>query len=72
MKLKLHIMKANIFLKDFNCNDCVKSIVKKLSDISGLSGVEVDQNLAKISFRYDSDDAAFMVFERLKSLGYSV
>lgn len=56
-------MKANILV---NGSACIKTIVKKLSQISDLSDIKVNNN-SVVSFIYHTEDAALRVFEELGS-----
>lgn len=56
-------MKANILV---NGTSCIKTIVKKLSQINDLSDIEVSNN-SVVSFIYHTEDAALRVFEELGS-----
>lgn len=56
-------MKANILV---NGTACIKTIVKKLSQINDLSDITVSNN-SVVSFIYHTEDAALRVFEELGS-----
>ncbi|MCM4158713.1 hypothetical protein FHG64_03685 [Antarcticibacterium flavum] len=59
-------MRAKVILQEFNLEDGLRCIVQKLSEISGLRNIRINQNEGSISFEYLTDDAALKVMESVQ------
>lgn len=59
-------MRAKVILQDLNLEDGLRCVVKKLSEISGLKNIRINQNEGSISFEYLTDEAAFKVMESVQ------
>jgi hypothetical protein len=59
-------MRAKVILQDFNLEDGLRCVVKKLSEISGLRNIRINQNEGSISFEYLTDEAALLVRESVQ------
>lgn len=59
-------MRAKVILQDLNLEDKLRCVVKKLSEISGLRNIRINQNEGSISFEYLTDEAALKVMESIQ------
>ncbi len=63
-------MKTSIIVQNLRSSECAKTIIAKLSELSTISNLAVDVDLAMVSFVYGSFNDALVVKEKLKALGY--
>lgn len=61
-------MKANIQIKSLKCDENIQSILAKLERINGLTGISVDSKRSRVSFNYETEEAALAVIEKLNLL----
>jgi copper chaperone CopZ len=65
-------METTLIIQNLKCGGCAKTIMTKLSEISGISNAEVNIDNSAISFHYKSEDVLSSVKEMLLSLGYPI
>jgi copper chaperone CopZ len=58
-------MKASIFLEELNCKNCIAKISAELSKIKEINNILPNGEKMKISFNYESENAALKVVELL-------
>lgn len=58
-------MRAKVFTQNLNLEDCIKTIKIKLAAISDLNDIRFNTEESSISFDYQTEDAAFLVLEKL-------
>ncbi|MCX7550343.1 heavy-metal-associated domain-containing protein [Xanthomarina sp. F2636L] len=63
-------MKTSVIVQNLKCGGCANTITNKLSEIKNISDIHIDIEDSKISFKYIYEDDAFLVKEKLKSIGY--
>ncbi|MEO8934528.1 MAG: heavy-metal-associated domain-containing protein [Xanthomarina sp.] len=63
-------MKTSVIVQNLKCGGCVNTITNKLSEIKNISEIIVDVEESKISFNYIEQEDAFLVKEKLKTIGY--
>ncbi|SHF52157.1 hypothetical protein SAMN05444483_101442 [Salegentibacter echinorum] len=56
-------MKASIFLEELNCKNCIASISAELSKIKEITNIFPNEKSTKISFHYETENAALKVVE---------
>ena len=63
-------MKTTLFVQNLRCGGCVNTITEKLSSLTQISELSIDQDESKISFAYSLENDVSIVIEKLKQLGY--
>ncbi|WP_046743703.1 heavy-metal-associated domain-containing protein [Kordia zhangzhouensis] len=63
-------MKTSIIVQNLKCGGCAKTITSKLSELKGVSKIEVNNETASVSFEAENTEVAIQVKEKLKTLGY--
>ena len=56
-------MKASIFLEELNCKNCIAKISAELSKIKEITNIFQNEKSTKISFNYETENAALKVVE---------
>lgn len=56
-------MKASIFLEELNCKNCIARISAELSKIKEITHIFPNEKSTKISFIYETENAALKVVE---------
>lgn len=65
-------MIRKIAVENIKCSGCASSIVKKISDLEGVSEVSVNEELGIVTVEYDKNDEVWNeVKSVLKSMGYA-
>lgn len=59
-------MKANIRIDNLSCSSSLETITAKLERINGLTDINVDKSGTRISFNYETEEAALSVIEKLR------
>lgn len=63
-------MNTSVIVQNLKCGGCANTITNKLSEIKNISEIKVDIEESKISFNYINEEDAFLVKDKLKSIGY--
>ena len=63
-------MKTSIIVQNLKCGGCAKTITNKISEISGITAINVDVENSVVSFSSDNTNSAIAVKNKLKSIGY--
>ena len=63
-------MKTSIIVQNLKCGGCAKTITNKISEISGITVINVDVENSVVSFSSDNTNSAIAVKNKLKSIGY--
>ena len=63
-------MKTSIIVQNLKCGGCANTITTKLSEIENIKNLTVDVEESKVSFNYINEADAFIVKDKLKTLGY--
>ena len=63
-------MKTSIIVQNLKCGGCANTITTKLSEIENINNLTVDVEESKVSFNYINEADAFIVKDKLKTLGY--
>ncbi|MGB5228210.1 MAG: heavy-metal-associated domain-containing protein [Eudoraea sp.] len=63
-------MKTSVIVQNLQCDGCAKTITSKLSEMNGLSDVDVDTETTTVHFTCENIDDAILVKDKLKALGY--
>ena len=63
-------MKTSIIVQNLKCGGCAKTITNKISEISGITAINVDVENSVVSFSSDNTNSAIAVKNILKSIGY--
>ena len=63
-------MKTSIIVQNLKCGGCAKTITNKISEISGITAINVDVENSVVSFSSDKTNSAIAVKNKLKSIGY--
>lgn len=63
-------MKTSIIVQNLKCGGCASTITTKLSEIENINNLAVDVEESKVSFNYINEADAFIVKDKLKTLGY--
>ena len=57
-------------IQNLKCGGCATQIISKLSDIEGVTLVQVDEISSTVTFNYENEVAIITVTEALTSMGY--
>ncbi|WP_397363029.1 heavy-metal-associated domain-containing protein [Olleya sp. R77988] len=63
-------MKTTIIVQNLKCGGCASTITSKLSEIENISDLNVNVEDSRVSFVAQNEAAAFLVMDKLKTLGY--
>lgn len=63
-------MKHKITIQNLKCGGCANTIIKKVSLLSGISDVEVNNDSDLVSFNAETEEGLTVVVNKLKTLGY--
>ena len=62
--------KVNFFIQNLKCGGCENTIRRKLSEIDGLSNIEINHESSEISFDSSSDSIMEVAKNLLSKIGY--
>ena len=65
-------METSIEIQNLKCGGCVNTIIKKLSEIKGLSDLEANQVNSTVSFIYENESTFIKAKALLNDIGYPV
>lgn len=65
-------MKTTLIVQNLKCGGCANTIIKKLSEVKGISDVTIDVDNSSVHFDYLTINSFFSVKNTLKSLGYPI
>ncbi|MFH0975023.1 MAG: heavy-metal-associated domain-containing protein [Spirochaetota bacterium] len=57
-------------IPNISCKHCVMTIKNELSEITGVSGVEGDQNAKTITVSWDAPASLKAIMDKLKEINY--
>jgi len=63
-------MRTSIIVQNLKCGGCAKTITSKISELTNISEVIVDNDTSTVSFIAQNSEDALTVKDRLKTLGY--
>ena len=63
---------ATVKIKGMSCGHCVASVTKALSDIDGISDVQVSLEKGEATFRKDKDVANEVIKAAIARIGFEV
>lgn len=62
-------MKANIMIRHLPAKEPLNTIFRNLSSIQGVTDLKVDLKNCRLSFVYETEEAALSLLEKLRDLG---
>ena len=65
-------MKANLEIQNLKCGGCANTIIKKLSEISDISELTVNNENHTVSFNYENENTFLKAKEFLNNIGYPI
>ena len=63
-------MKKTIKIQNLKCGGCAHTITSKLSELNGISEIDVIVEKDEVIFNYNSERSVLEVKQKLKALGY--
>jgi len=63
---------ATVKIKGMSCNHCVMAVTKALSEIDGLSAVQVDLSKGEATFQETKPVDRNLIRDKIKKAGYEV
>lgn len=66
-------MKASgVIIQNLKCGGCAKTVTNKLSELEGVTNVDVDVETSKVTFELQREEDMQQVIHRLAEIGYPV
>ena len=65
-------MKVTLEIQNLKCGGCENTIIKKISELEGITNVSVNHEESSVSFESISEDYLQLVKETLSKIGYPV
>ena len=63
-------MNTTIEIQNLKCGGCANTITTKISDINGVSDVNVDVQTSTVSFTAQTEEIVELVKQKLSTIGY--